>query len=309
MKNKIILIFFIISVLAIPIFTQVYRGKGKMKGTITDEQGIPIPNVKVKLFNLKGQAGYEIKSNKDGIWKAFWIRGGNWHLDFLKEGFEIKRITSPYIKESSQKPYIVDVILKKIKGPVVSKNLLKVFEKGNDLYNAKKYNEALIIFNSIIKESPKAYIINLSIGNCYMQMKNYDKAIEIYKKVIEKDPENSDTIIAIGSCYNNKKDSKSAMEWYRKIDESKIKDPVVLYNIGVFNFNANKSERAVIFFNLAIKADDKYLDAYYQLGLSYLGLGNMKDAIKIFNIYIKLDKNSQRSSDVKNIIKELSGTL
>ena len=306
--KRIALFFILIITLIIPAFSQVYKGKGKMKGLVTGEDSKPIPNVKVKLFNLKAQSGYETKTDKEGVWKAFFIRGGQWHLDFLKEGYAPKRITSMNILEGSGKLYIIEsIILTKIQGPVVSKDLLKEYEQGNDLYNEKKYKEALIVFNKVIAESPETYIIYLSIGNCYMKMDNYEKAIEAYKKVIEKDSKHLDTIIAIGNCYGNKNDSKSAMEWYKKIDESKIKDPIVLYNIGVFNFNANNSKDAVKFFELAIKADEQYLDAYYQLGLSYLGLAKMKEAILTFKKYLEFDSESKRSKEIKELIKQLGG--
>jgi len=309
MKTKFMLILIIISIVVIPAFSQIYKGKGKMRGIVTDEDGNPVPGVKVKLFNLKAQGGFDTKTNKKGIWKAFFIRGGQWYVDFIKEGYEIKKITTPVLKETNGKMLEIETTIKKIKGPAISKNLLQEYEKGNKLYNEKKYKEALKVFESVIKESPETYVINLSIGNCYMQLSNYDKAIESYKKVIEKDPTHTDTIIAIGNCYGNKNDAENAMKWYGKVDATKIKDAVVLYNIGVFNFNANKSKEAVKFFKLAVKADDQYLDAYYQLGLSYIGLAKMKEAIVIFKKYLTLDKESQRSKEIKQMIKDLGGTI
>ncbi len=307
--KKISMFIIIVSIIFIPVFSQIYKGKGKMRGIVSDENGNPIAGVKVKLFNLKAQGGYDTKTNKKGIWKAFFIRGGQWYVDLIKEGYEMKKITTPVVKESNGKMIEIETTLKKVEGQAMSKNLLKEYEKGNNLYNSKKYKEALTVFNNIVKESPDTYIINLGIGNCYMQLTDYDKAIDSYKKVIAKEPKHIDAIIAIGNCYSNKKDSKTALIWYAKIDATKIKDAVVLYNIGVFNFNASKSKEAVKFFKLALKTDDKYLDAYYQLGLSYIGLAKMKEAIAVFKKYLIIDKDSARSKGVKQMIKDIGGTL
>jgi len=344
MKSKLICLLNILILISFIMYPQVYKGKGKMRGTVLDEENNPVKGVKVKLYCLRAKAGFTVKTNKKGIWKAYFIRGGQWHIDFNKEGYFPKMITSGVVKEHSSKPLVHDVVLKKIKGETVSKDIIKDIEKSNTLYGEQKYDEALEILKKTVNKFPDIFILYKNIGNCYFQKQDYDNAIKNYLIVLENDmiekiknylnelkndkdntdtiekiknylielkndKDNTDMIEKIGNCYSNKGDTKKALEWYGKIDSSKIKDPVVLYNIGIFNYNANNSKNAVEFFKRAIAIDNKYPDAHYYLGLSYLGLGKIKESIEIFKKYLEIDKDSARSTEVRGLIKELGGSV
>ena len=46
------------------------------------------------------------------------------------------------------------------------------------------------MFTGVLEKSPKLYIINLYIANCYYQLKNWDKAIEHFHQVSRQQPDN-----------------------------------------------------------------------------------------------------------------------
>lgn len=297
--------FFIASLLLIVnlALAQGYRGKGKVIGYVYDEEGNPLEGVKVKLYSLKAHSGFETVTDANGKWKAFWIRGGKWNIDFEKEGYMPKKINAE-IKEYSRNRDI-EITMKKIEGMVITDELKDELKKGNELFDQKNYQEAIAFFTRITEEFPDAYVINKNIGNCYFALEQYDKAEEYYLKVLEKEPNNNEIILLIGNTYANRGDNQKAMEWYNKIDFEKIGDPIVLYNIGTSFYNMSRFEEALKYYKKAVEIQPDFLDGLYQLGLTHLTMGNYKQAIEAFNSYLKHDPDSQRASQVKSVIESL----
>ena len=285
------------------VFSAAYTGKGKLKGFVYDENGKPIEGVTVRLFSLKAASGFNVKTDSKGEWKAMWIRGGMWYIDFEKPGYEPKKI-SVSVSTYKKNP-IVEIKLKKMEGVNVTKDVLSKIDKGNKLFAQKKYEEAIQIFESILKDMPKLTLIYRNIGNCYFAMEKYDEAIENYKKAIKEKGDNTEIYVAIGNSYINKGENEKALEWYKKADVSKIKDFNVLYNIGVIFYNNFKYDKAAEFFKMAVDHNPEFVDGWYQLGITYVAMNKTKEAIETLQKFLTLAPNSDKAPTVKSIIDAL----
>ena len=122
------------------VLSQSYRGQGRLKGKVTDEEGKPLEGVKVKLFSVKGQSGFELTTNAGGEWTANYIRGGGYNIDFLKAGYEPKSISTSIPEATNNPP--VEVKLKKMEGLMITDELRSALEAGNKLSAEKKFEEA-----------------------------------------------------------------------------------------------------------------------------------------------------------------------
>ncbi len=280
-----------------------YTGKGKLKGFVYDENGNPLEGVTVRLFSLKAASGFNVKTDSKGEWKAMWIRGGMWYIDFEKPGYLPKKI-SVNVSTYKKNP-IIEIKLKKMEGVNVKKDILEKIDKGNKLFAQKKYKEAIALFEEILKDMPKLKMIYRNIGNCYFAMEKYDKAIENYKKAIMDKGDNTEIYVAIGNAYINKGENDKALEWYQKADVSKIKDFNVLYNIGVIFYNNFKYDKAAEFFKMAVDHNPDFKEGWYQLGITYVALNKQKEAIETLEKYLKLAPDSDKASTVKQIIDAL----
>ncbi|MCP5046441.1 MAG: tetratricopeptide repeat protein [bacterium] len=280
-----------------------HEGKARLKGIVTGPDAAPLAGVIVKLYSHKAGAGLEVKTDKKGQWKALWIRGGKWDIDFDKAGFQPKKISSN-LKEDT-KIVFIETTLEPSKGPALNRGMMDDFDKGNKLFSRGKIAEALAIYETIIKKFPDSYAIYLNIGNCHFDKQNYQKAIDAYQKLVEKEPNHTDALLSIGNSYSNLKQNQKALEYYKKIDVSKINDPLVLYNIGVFNFNAGKTKEAINFLKRSTQVKADFPDGWYQLGMSYMGDGQNDAAVAAFNAYLKLDGQSEKAGQVKEILEAL----
>jgi tetratricopeptide (TPR) repeat protein len=300
-KAGLFLIF--ISLISVFVFSQSYRGQGRLIGVVYDQDGKPLEGVKVKLFSQRGGAGFELTTDAKGEWKANYIRGGGWNIDFEKAGYLPQKI-SVNIQESSQNPPM-EIKLKKAEGAVITEEFKAALEEGNRLFEEKKYEEAIKAYEGIINANPYAYIINKNIGNCYFQLQKYDIAEEYYRKVLEKESDNAEVMLLIGNSYANRGENEKAMEWYNKIPFEKITDQMVLFNIGSSFYSQSKFEDALNYYKRAIEIQKDFLDAIYWLGLTYIALGNNQEALATFESYLKYDSSSEMANRVKGFIEFL----
>jgi tetratricopeptide (TPR) repeat protein len=285
------------------VFGQGYRGKGRVKGVVTDQEGNPIGGVTVKLWCERGASGFDVKTGADGEWKAMYIRGGPWDIDFEKAGFMPKKMRVN-LREFDKNPDI-EVQLQKIEGLVVTDDLKEELNKGNEFFGEGKYEEAILAYQTIVEKFPEAYILYRNIGNCYFQMERYDLAEEYYLKVLQKDPDDTESLLGVGNTYANRGDNEKALEWYNKIEFDKISDPLVLYNIGSDFYSQGQYQEALKYYRKAVELKSDFADALYQLGLVNLTLGHSQDAIDVFQEYLKYDSESGRAEQVRNFIEFL----
>ena len=75
----------------------------------------------------------------------------------------------------------------------------KTFEKGIDLENNWKFDEAISVFEKFIKENPDSKFKPMAmewIASCYFQKKDYIKSIEYYNKFIFEYPNHPYSVLA-----------------------------------------------------------------------------------------------------------------
>jgi tetratricopeptide (TPR) repeat protein len=301
--KKTFLIMSVIFVAAVTLAAQDYKGRGRVSGYVTDEEGKPIEGVKVRLFSLKAQEGFEVNTDKGGKWVAAWIRSGGWNVDFECAGYEPKKISMD-ISESKKNPDVV-ISLRKVEGLVVTDDIRDRVTEGNSLFEQGKYDEAAALFQKILEQYPDTYPIYRNLGNCYFAQEKYDLAEENYQKVLEKDPGNAEAIIAIGNCYSNRGDTAKALEWYGKVDFEKIEDPVVLYNLGITYGKNGQYEDALKCYQKAVDKNKNFQDARYQLGLTYISLQKNAEAVATFEEFLNLYPESPQAGQVRGFLDYL----
>lgn len=299
-------------VLVLSIFSQATSGNGKMSGIVTDaETGKPIEGVAVKLYCVRAKAFHSqpAKTNKEGEWKALYLRGGLWYLDFEKVGYETKKITFTLETTPGSKKPSIDIQMRKIEGPALEDMVLKEIDAANRLLIERKFDEALKSFKNIQeknKEVSGIEIVNLYIGNCYAMMEEYSKSVEFYKKAVEKYPKNKELIISIGNAYNNIQDFDSAMEWFQKISFEEIDNVDTLYNIGIIYYNKARYEEAIKYFKKTTEIFNEFADGFYQLGMTYTALNKIPEALTALKRFMELDPDSPNYETAKAIVDAFS---
>lgn len=302
-KTAILIPFFYLLLTNSLALSQGWRGQGRLTGIVFDQDGKPLEGVKVKLFSLRGQSGFELLTDGKGEWKANYIRGGGWNIDFEKPGYAPNRIIVN-IQEVTNNPPI-ETRLQKIEGLIITEELREALNEGNRLFDEKKFEEAIAVYEKLLAQNPDIYIINKNIGNAYFELQKYEQAEQYYQKILKKEPDNAEIILLIGNCYANRGQNEKAMEWYNRIEFEKITDRMVLFNLGSQFYSQSKFEEALKYYRRAVEIENNFLDAIYQLGLTYIALGRYADALDAFENYLKHDSDSERANQVKGFIEFL----
>ncbi len=294
---------------AVSLFPQSLTGKGKIKGTVVDEKtGAGLPGVTVKLFAVKAQNYFRPfpVTDADGKWKALFLRGGSWNIDFEKAGYETKKVSYPVNEVSGAKQVDLDIKMRKIEGIVLTEDIIAQLEKGNVLFVEKKYAEALAAYDSIYAKNPDAFIILKNIGNCHFAMEKYELAAESYLKLFEKQPKSAEVMTLIGNSYSNAQNTEKAMEWYLKIPFEEISDTDTLYNIGANLTNNNKNDQALKYFARAVELDAEFAPGYYQLGMTHTALNQIPEALAALKKFMELAPESPDFGTAKAIVDAFS---
>lgn len=312
MQNKKRLLFFcLITVFLLShtlLFAQAGRGRARIHGRVTDESDNPVVSAQVTIKFMENEnITRETKTDKNGKWKIMGLGSGNWRIIVEAEGFIPYRDVVD-VKQLSLNPTIV-VILKKVEEQI-AKDVpgIETFEKGNQLFNEKKFEEAIAAYQEFLEQNPEIFQVHFSLGNCYKELGNTEQALKEYQLVLEKtDPEKdhklrAKALAAIGESYLKEEDLESAQDYFKKSLDLDPQDEILAYNVGEIYFSHQKLEGAVEYFELASKIKPDWPDAFYKLGLVYLNLTDYEKAKENLKKFLELESDTERSASVQNIL-------
>jgi tetratricopeptide (TPR) repeat protein len=291
--------------LASPVYTQDWKGSGRLEGKVLDAQGAPIAGASVKLARDTYGDGTTLKTDKKGRWAIAGIAAATWNADIEAEGFAPKKISIPLPSESTRLPP-VEVSLEKAVAAGPPPEVLQALEKGEAAYKAGRLPEARAEFEKLLPLRPDlASAIHQRIGFAYIREKDYAKGLEHLQKVLDAEPDNAVVrgIMAQAALEGGMLDR--GMELLKGMDETAVKNPDIFFNIGVNLFNANKPEEAIVYFSKAVTLDPAYADGYFRRGLAYMGLpGKTAEAKADFRKLLELQPTGPQAELAKKALEQ-----
>lgn len=303
----------VILLLGSPVFPQAGRGRARISGTVTGDSGNPIASAKITLQFLEGEGiTREALTDKKGRWKIGGLGSGRWRINVSAQGF-MPYQKSVDVMQLSRNPSI-NIVLKKAEEQLFDEAPeMELFSKGNQLFRAEKYEEAIASFQGFLEKNPEIYQVHLSVGNCYKEMGNVEQALKEYQIVLEKTTgeESKDikikakALAGIGETYLKKDDFDSAQNYLRQSLELSPDDEILAYNVGEIYFSHQKLGEAIEYYILATEIKPDWSEPYYKLGLVYLNKADNANAIENLERFLELEPDTERSARVKNIIEYL----
>ena len=308
------LLFFLFIAMVIINLAQEHMGKGRITGTVIDEEGNPLESVLIIVESLEYTTKIQGYSNKKGHFAVAGMGTGNWRIIASKEGYS-KASLDMNVRQLRKNPP-VKFTLKKTTGVAAfmpDEKLFKMFDKGNLLIKEEKYDEALEIFEELLEKYPKIYHIHLNIGTCCLTKGDLDKAEAEFKFVLDKimetlgdykqDSQTSLTAFkGLGEVYIREADFEMAKECFTKALEISPEDEVNAYNVGEIFFSNQKIEEAIEYFELAIRIKKDWSSPFMKLGYVYLNKGDFNKSLDYFNKFLEMDPENPEVPQVKNII-------
>ncbi|MDR2939068.1 MAG: tetratricopeptide repeat protein, partial [Clostridiales bacterium] len=184
---------------------------------------------------------------------------------------------------------------KKYKVIQESNSPLKIFgynDEGLLYLNLKKYEEAIVDFEQVIKLDPQTLYGYSNLADCYYNLKDYEKALEFYEKQLQY-TEEGHLYTSRGLCYYYLGEVGKERENYLKSIEV---DPDYAYaynNMGYILYCENNYNEAIEYYLKAIEKKDNLLSAHRYLGDSYRDLRQFDKSIEVFNGALKIFTNGK----------------
>lgn len=298
-------------------FAQEHMGKGRISGTVVDENGNPLEGVLIVVESLKFSTKLQGYSDKKGHFAVAGMGTGYWRITASKKGYSSSYMDMD-VRQLKRNPPI-NFTLKKMTGfaaLMADEDSFELFDKGNLLLKEKKYDEALEVFEEFNEKYPEIYQVHLNIGTCYLNRGELDRAEAEFKLVLDKTLEThgdykSDTptstraFTGLGELYLKKEDFDEAQKYFTKSLEISPEDEAAAYNVGQVFFFHQKIDEAIKYYELAIQIKKDWAKPYLGLGYVYLNKGDFAKSIECFNKFIDMDPENPEVPQVKNIIATL----
>lgn len=294
----------IVLALALPAAAQ-SRGQGHMAGVVKDESGHAVEGVQVKAVKAGEHEVLTDKTNKKGEWSFNGLAGGQWNVDFTKEGYETRKITVPLDELVHVPPMTVAIKKAEVK---VDPNaeITGELQKAAPLLESGKYAEARAIYEGILQKHADVWQVEPLIARTYAGENKPDEAISHLQKALDHDPNNVEMKVLMASVLSQQGKTAEAQKYLDTIDMTQVKDPVVFLNQGINLINQNKAGDALPIFDKVVTTFPKDPEGYYYRGRCELALGKFPEAKADLQKFVAMPgADASEVDQAKKILEQL----
>jgi tetratricopeptide (TPR) repeat protein len=321
--RSIVVLMVLLAAAAVPSWGQSWAGRGRLQGTIKDEQGKPVEGATITLrkgtdrVDPKADGPKPITTDKNGKWSVLGLAEGPWGILIQKEGFlesegqikvdefHVAQPTNVTLKKPSQEQIQA---AQAQQAPSAGAQAKASIEKANALLAQNKYAEARAAYEegmSKLEDKGLHPAIYRAIADSYYKEGKTNEAIDTLKKALELAPDDPDTLQLIVNLLASANREEEAKAYMAKLPQGTKFDPAIGLNLGIKAFNEGKMDNALKEFNEVIAANPNLADAYYYRAMVYLGKQQNAQAKADLNKLLELDPNSKFAKDAKDFLKEI----
>jgi tetratricopeptide (TPR) repeat protein len=327
----------------IPAAAQDWVGRGRIAGTVTDEDGNMIEGATVKIWigedDSRGPASLVTKKN--GRWGFLGIKYGIWTVLVTKDG---KMPSQGQVSVgSATKP--IPVKLRDIPEELLynerALEAKKRLEEGNVLLQGgdpaaarAKYTEALVDLEAehhadILIAIAASYSQENDLGNAKKSLQealaaspdnpkvllelarvsynegNIEDAIGSLQNLLTVDPNNETALRVVSDMLVSQGRVDEAQEYMARLPEGAKLDPNALLNVGIDHYNAGELEEALERFDEVVNNYPEMATALYYRGLVYLGRGENDLAATDLKKFIEMDPDSAKAAEATEFLSYL----
>ena len=184
-----------------------------------------------------------------------------------------------------------------------TKDPMYYFSKAHNLYNKRKYEEAIKNYNKSIDLDPNNSYAYNNRGLTKNNLEQYFDAVKDYDKAIELEPNNSVIYYNRGLAKTHLWQYEEAIEDYNKAIELDHNNSTAYYNRGLVKSYLGQYKEAIEDYNKTIELDPNNSHAYNNRGNAKDDLGRYKEAIKDYDKAIELNPNDRAAYHNRGLVK------
>lgn len=303
-------------VLAVSAYAQAGRGKARLSGTVNNEQGAPVADADIQIEFDKGGLVDKTKTNSKGEFFFIGLGTGTVRVTATADGYlPASTILRVEQLRDGARNFTALVMKEDKEGKMRIKDAaaLEELEKGNQLFNERKFDEALAVYQDFFAQNPNVYQILFNIGDVFREKGEFDKANEQYLQAQAKAKEKADVVLqakalaSLGEVCLRQEKLKEAGDYFTQSIALNPKDEILAYNVAEIFFGRNQADKAIEYYTLATQIKPEWSEPYEKMGYAYLNKGDMKAAIGAFQEFLKHNTDPAKAQIVQGLIDSLSG--
>lgn len=314
------------------------QAQGRIKGTVTDTKGTPIPNAKV-IISCPEIANFhkELVANAKGEWATIVVDGTRRYLFHVEaDGFQpVEALLKPRIAgETLEAPFTLQSIAA-IEAMQQQKALeepgIKQAREGQELSEAadeaeaaakaardsgdkvlakekseeatKKLAEARAKFAEAVAAKPELHLAWLNMGNIDFKMGRNDDALKEAEKCLALKPDMPQCLGLALNAAQVKKDKVLIAKYSTAYAAANPADPTVFYNQAVEHLNKGDDAKARPLLEKALEANPKHADSLFQLGMVLFRSGDTAKAKELLQKLLEVAPNHPEAPTAKEMLK------
>ncbi len=318
--NMILTVVLVITGMALILQAQQGRGTGRIRGTVNDEAGSPLKGVKIVAEIQNFKLTFKSTSDKKGNWAIGGLGTGIFLITASMEGYEFEHHEMKVSQFSGKNPSVEFTMRKILEVPketldLKDKSALAEYEKGNQLFEEKKFEEAVSIFKDFLEKNPTFYQVNINIGRGYAALKDYPNAIASFQVVLDKILEEKGTLegndnavsalASMGESYMEQGEFDKAQQILKQAITIFPEEETLAYKIGEIYFKQGDTEHGIEYYKISTRIRDDWGHPHRQLGYAYLNRGEFQLALDSFKKFLLVAPDSPQAPTIKALIPTL----
>jgi len=257
-----------------------------------NETGKEPEHISLELVSQANQGFFENIQTNSGT--SIPVSSGDWSMTASSQGKE---------------PVIQDVRIYQGQTTAINTNHQNNMDKGIELYDLGKYEEAITYFKKALEIDPNnAHALN-NIGRAYAQLADYEIAKKYFEQAIQIDPNYQNALSNLGHVYQILGKYEEAIKYYEeslKINPNNIE---VIKNTGYTLSELDKHEESIEYFKKALEIDPNDANVLNYMGVELGKLGKYEEANKAFDKALEIDPNNSDVLKNKKILDKLNGAM
>ena len=170
-----------------------------------------------------------------------------------------------------------------------SKDIEFKIERGVEKLDTKDYEDAIEIFDQILRKEAKNTEANYLKGLALLDLGKFNEAIISFDKVLEIDSNNADALYFKGNCLFELEDYEGALKNFEKSLQINPDDAEVWNDKGSTLENLGKHEDALKSYDKALEIDPNFALPWFNKGIYYHDNLERDEARKYFEQAILID--------------------
>jgi tetratricopeptide (TPR) repeat protein len=314
------------------------QAQGRIKGTVKDAKGNPIPNAKV-IITCPDIANFhkELVADRKGEWATLVVDATRHYLFHVEAaGFQpVEQLLKPRIGgETLEAPFTLQSVAdlqamqqqKVLEEPGIKQvreaqelgdaadeaeaaakaardSGDKVLAKEKSEEAAKKLAEAWAKFAEAVAAKPELHLAWLNMGNIDFKMGKNDDALMEAEKCLALKPDLPQCLGLALNAAQGKKDKALIAKYSAAYAAANPTDPTVFYNQAVEYLNKADDAKARPLLEKALEANPKHADSLFQLGMVLFRSGDTAKAKELLQKFLEVAPNHPEAPTAKEMLK------